>query len=94
MRRAAAEESALQTAGTSTGVTPQITQKVYFDITDYSGKPRGRVVIGVFGNDVPKTAANFVALGKSAPLRCLPTKDTRSSHTADRWKRLWLCTLQ
>ena len=40
---------------------PQVTQKVYFDLT-VGGEPVGRVVLGVYGNDVPKTAANFVTL--------------------------------
>jgi peptidyl-prolyl cis-trans isomerase B (cyclophilin B) len=40
---------------------PEVTQKVYFDMT-VGGKPVGRLVLGVFGNEVPKTAANFVAL--------------------------------
>lgn len=40
-----------------------MTDKVFFDLA-VGGKPVGRVVIGVFGNIVPKTAANFVALGK------------------------------
>ena len=40
-----------------------MTDKVFFDLAE-GGKPVGRVVIGVFGNIVPKTAANFVALGK------------------------------
>lgn len=40
---------------------PSVTQKVFFDLT-VGGEPVGRVVLGVYGNDVPKTAANFVAL--------------------------------
>ncbi|KAK9797027.1 hypothetical protein WJX73_009543 [Symbiochloris irregularis] len=40
---------------------PEITQKVYFDLA-VSGKPSGRIVMGLFGKDVPKTAANFAAL--------------------------------
>lgn len=41
---------------------PEITQKVYFDLA-ISGKPSGRIVMGLYGKDVPKTAANFAALG-------------------------------
>jgi hypothetical protein len=37
---------------------------VYFDIS-VGGKPAGRVVLGLFGEDCPKTVANFVALGES-----------------------------
>ena len=42
--------------------TLEVTDKVYFDLQQ-GVKPVGRVVIGVYGKDVPKTAANFVALG-------------------------------
>lgn len=38
-----------------------ITDKVFFDI-EADGKKLGRVVMGLFGNQTPKTAANFRAL--------------------------------
>ena len=44
-----------------------MTDKVFFDLT-VGGKPAGRVVIGLFGDVVPKTAANFVALGNVSQL--------------------------
>ncbi|KAG1681184.1 hypothetical protein FOA52_015627 [Chlamydomonas sp. UWO 241] len=38
-----------------------ITDKVFFDI-EIGGEPAGRVVMGLFGKAVPKTAENFRAL--------------------------------
>merc|ERR1711968_357933 len=40
---------------------PEVTDKVYFDI-EMGGTPAGRITIGPFGKDVPKTAENFRAL--------------------------------
>ncbi|KAJ2626549.1 Peptidyl-prolyl cis-trans isomerase B, partial [Coemansia sp. RSA 1290] len=40
---------------------PVITSKVFFDI-EQNGESLGRIVIGLFGKTVPKTAENFRAL--------------------------------
>ncbi|EAQ82402.1 peptidylprolyl isomerase [Blastopirellula marina] len=39
----------------------KVTDKVFLEV-DVNGKPAGRIVIGLFGDTTPKTAANFRAL--------------------------------
>ena len=38
-----------------------VTKTVFLDI-EIEGKPAGKIIVGLFGNVVPKTTANFVAL--------------------------------
>ncbi|ORX96051.1 cyclophilin B precursor [Basidiobolus meristosporus CBS 931.73] len=40
---------------------PRVTNKVYLDLTQ-GGKPLGRVVLGLYGDIVPRTVNNFKAL--------------------------------
>lgn len=58
--------AALLTLAGRAAADPEVTQRVYFDI-EVGGQPAGRIVLGLFGNEVPKTAANFAALATGEP---------------------------
>eukprot|EP00894_Picocystis_sp_ML_P004329 jgi/Pico_ML_1/54846/g704.t1 len=45
----------------SMGGDPEITQEVFMDM-NIGGQPAGRIVVGLYGKLVPKTAENFATL--------------------------------
>jgi peptidylprolyl isomerase len=49
------------TAQAQSPADAKVTHKVFFDVS-IGGEPAGRIVMGLFGDDVPKTAENFRAL--------------------------------
>eukprot|EP00274_Cyanoptyche_gloeocystis_P001984 CAMPEP_0196654362 /NCGR_PEP_ID=MMETSP1086-20130531/4070_1 /TAXON_ID=77921 /ORGANISM="Cyanoptyche gloeocystis , Strain SAG4.97" /LENGTH=216 /DNA_ID=CAMNT_0041986077 /DNA_START=14 /DNA_END=664 /DNA_ORIENTATION=+ len=50
-----------RTEGRNRAVDPEITVKVYFDV-EIDNQKAGRIVMGLFGKVVPRTAENFRAL--------------------------------
>jgi peptidyl-prolyl cis-trans isomerase B (cyclophilin B) len=51
----------LLVAGFAAASDEEVTDKVFFDIS-IGGQPAGRIVMGLFGKAVPKTAENFKTL--------------------------------
>lgn len=45
-----------------------MTDKVFLDV-EIDDKPAGRVIIGLYGDIVPRTTANFIGLCKGDPVR-------------------------
>jgi peptidyl-prolyl cis-trans isomerase B (cyclophilin B) len=58
----------------------KITNTVFFDITK-GGKPLGRILIGLYGEDVPKTAKNFLSL-------CTGDNDQKYSYKGSSFHRV------
>jgi peptidyl-prolyl cis-trans isomerase B (cyclophilin B) len=53
----------LQVSAADEAKGPKVTDKVFFDMT-IGGEKAGRIVIGLFGKTVPKTAKNFKTLAE------------------------------
>ena len=55
------EANAAGAAQMTDPVNGKVTSKVYFDVA-IGGEPAGRIVLGLFGEDLPKTVENFEKL--------------------------------
>lgn len=62
-KKPAAKAEKKAPAKTETPTIAEVTERCVFDI-EIGGKEAGKIVIGVFGKDTPKTAANFMSICK------------------------------
>jgi len=70
------------------GSTPpmaEITKKVYFDV-DINGKDGGRIVMGLFGNIVPRTVKNFETLCEGTKIN--PSTGSKMSYVNSPFHRI------
>jgi peptidylprolyl isomerase len=77
-KKTSVKESEKPKEATQSG--PPITEKCFFDIS-IGGKPAGTIVIGVFGKDTPKTAANFMAI-------CTGKNDKKLTYKGSKFHRI------
>ena len=64
-----------------------ITQKVFFDI-EIGGEYQGQIVMGLFGDVVPRTVENFVAISEGTHDRSSPHQDKKMTYEGVKFHRV------